>query len=273
MGSNRTQWSDWGVGPGINKSSQSEETRGGSQSVAQSSAQQSIEFSAAKLSQLIGGILAQSNLSHGGIVYETPYGQRKIGDHLCDISPAIQESCDLLIKQGNHPAIALAVAHHTPFDLLRCVSNEKTFRHAHVFFAALRSAGFQQMYFLPLQDKQGQIYLASTACRERRLSDYEIRLIHSYCLEALDQLSASESKCKPEYSRNLLTPRERECLIAAAKGYTEKLTARRLGISPNTVHVHLENSKRKLGARNKLNAIILGLKLREILDADIITDD
>ena len=232
-----------------------------------------LESRAHMLSQLVGGIFAQSNLSHGGILFETPYGQRKIGDHFCNITPAIQKSCDMLIAQGNHPAIAMAVVHHTPYDILKCASVDKSFRYANNFFSALRDAGFEQMYFLPLTDQTGQLYLASTASRERLLLGDEIRLIHSYCLEALDHLWSWKIQCPPKDSCSLLTPRERECLIAAAKGYTEKHTARYLGISPNTVHVHIENSKRKLGARNKLNAIFLGLQLREILDSEINSDD
>lgn len=55
--------------------------------------------------------------------------------------------------------------------------------------------------------------------------------------------------------------RECECLLAAANGMTEKETARLLGISPNTVSVHIANCRVKLNARNKLAAVMKGIGL------------
>ncbi len=51
--------------------------------------------------------------------------------------------------------------------------------------------------------------------------------------------------------RDILTRRERDCLVLSGRGHSEKEVAQRLDISPNTVRVHIENIKRKLGASNK----------------------
>ena len=53
--------------------------------------------------------------------------------------------------------------------------------------------------------------------------------------------------------------RERACLVLSGKGQSEKEIAQFLEISPNTVRVHIENVKRKLGAENKSHAIVLSL--------------
>jgi DNA-binding CsgD family transcriptional regulator len=58
---------------------------------------------------------------------------------------------------------------------------------------------------------------------------------------------------------HILTSRERDCLVLSGRGHTEKEVAQRLDISPNTVRVHIENIKRKLGAANKSHAIVLAL--------------
>jgi LuxR family transcriptional regulator len=94
----------------------------------------------------------------------------------------------------------------------------------------------------------------------------ELRLIQAYCLEALENL-VKETKPAPA-GNSLLTRRERECLVLAARGFTEKQTARKLSISPFTVHTHNQNAKFKLGARNKLGAVLKGLSLNEIMPAD-----
>lgn len=59
--------------------------------------------------------------------------------------------------------------------------------------------------------------------------------------------------------REALTRRERDCLILTGHGHSEKEVALALDISPNTVRVHIENIKRKLGASNKSHALILAL--------------
>jgi LuxR family transcriptional regulator len=52
-----------------------------------------------------------------------------------------------------------------------------------------------------------------------------------------------------------LTPRERECLQLCAEGLTAKQIAARLGRSVPTVNLHLESATKRLGARNKTQAV------------------
>ncbi|MCZ0733304.1 helix-turn-helix transcriptional regulator [Phreatobacter sp. AB_2022a] len=52
-----------------------------------------------------------------------------------------------------------------------------------------------------------------------------------------------------------LTPRERDCLAFVAEGLSDADIAGRLGISPVTAHAHVENAKRKLGARTRAQAV------------------
>jgi DNA-binding CsgD family transcriptional regulator len=70
--------------------------------------------------------------------------------------------------------------------------------------------------------------------------------------------------------RDVLTPRERACLVLTGRGQSEKEVAQELDISPNTVRVHIENIKRKLGASNKSHALILSLLMgeTELIDFD-----
>ncbi len=62
----------------------------------------------------------------------------------------------------------------------------------------------------------------------------------------------------------MLTKRERDCLLLSGMGHSEKEVALQLAISPNTVRVHIENVKRKLGASNKTHAIVLSLIRGEV---------
>ena len=61
-----------------------------------------------------------------------------------------------------------------------------------------------------------------------------------------------------------LTPREAEILTLSASGLTEAVIAEQCGISINTVRNHVENSKVKLNARNKLHAVMIAAETHEI---------
>ncbi len=62
----------------------------------------------------------------------------------------------------------------------------------------------------------------------------------------------------------LLTDREAEVLQISSQGALEKDIAVMLGISVNTVRVHIENTKRKLSARSKGHAVMIAAQLGEI---------
>lgn len=64
--------------------------------------------------------------------------------------------------------------------------------------------------------------------------------------------------------RTLLTPREREVLERLALGRTGVEAAEELGISPETVRVHVRNAMRRLGARTRVQAIGMALARDEI---------
>jgi DNA-binding CsgD family transcriptional regulator len=54
-----------------------------------------------------------------------------------------------------------------------------------------------------------------------------------------------------------LTGRERATLILLADGLTAGAIAHRLGVSPRTVNKHLEHLYRKLGVRDRLQAVLV----------------
>ncbi len=57
-----------------------------------------------------------------------------------------------------------------------------------------------------------------------------------------------------------LTPREAVVLEQVAAGLTNQAIARRLCISPGTVSKHLEHAYRKLGASDRLTAVLRALR-------------
>ena len=65
-----------------------------------------------------------------------------------------------------------------------------------------------------------------------------------------------------------LTPRERVVLDHIARGHTVEGIAARLSISPRTVHKHQEHLYRKLGAVDRLSAVLSAQRLGLIESPD-----
>ena len=61
-----------------------------------------------------------------------------------------------------------------------------------------------------------------------------------------------------------LTAREIQCVRFAAQGLTIAETAAAMTIAERTVEFHLGNAMRKLGASNKLRAVVIALQHRLI---------
>jgi len=66
-----------------------------------------------------------------------------------------------------------------------------------------------------------------------------------------------------------LTARETSVLALLAAGYTNRGIARRLGCAPRTVEKHLERIFRKLGVRDKLNAVRLAQACQLVVERSI----
>jgi DNA-binding CsgD family transcriptional regulator len=77
--------------------------------------------------------------------------------------------------------------------------------------------------------------------------DSHVRLLHGAC---------ARGETAPDPTGVPLTPRERVVLDLIARGHTVEGIAARLGISPRTVHKHQEHLYRKLGAVDRLSAVL-----------------
>lgn len=71
-------------------------------------------------------------------------------------------------------------------------------------------------------------------------------------------------RARAEGQRIRLSDRERECLHWAAAGKTDWEIGEILTISQETAHRHIENAKRKLGVKTRVQAVITALRQREL---------
>ena len=97
--------------------------------------------------------------------------------------------------------------------------------------------------FAAKRGREGTAVLAEATHRVHVLTTY----FHQRVRQVLDQ--------RPSARPNLLTPRERECLLWAAGGKTAWETSRILKIAERTVKFHLANASRRLDTANTAHAV------------------
>jgi DNA-binding NarL/FixJ family response regulator len=79
---------------------------------------------------------------------------------------------------------------------------------------------------------------------------------HSQSFAGDDQVWRAPVRSNHETRPVHLTPRERDVLALLCEGLPNKWIARRLGIAPTTVKVHVSKIFRTLNVSNRLNAVL-----------------
>jgi DNA-binding CsgD family transcriptional regulator len=149
-----------------------------------------------------------------------------------------------------------------PFDLLsHAFETSDTERFERIREIAAK-AGLKQIMVIPMMIKN------TTTVAIINLPNGDFENHASECLPKIYQFTYAVFERFPKLlawpKAGKLTPREVEVLTLSAKGLTEAAIAARCGISINTVRNHVENSKVKLNAKNKLHAVMIAAETHEI---------
>mgnify|MGYP001195937063 CR=1 FL=1 len=102
--------------------------------------------------------------------------------------------------------------------------------------------------------------MSITETGERRVVSLEMSLSarHASSYQVLDKLQKHITHSR--YSFDFLTYREREVLRLVAEGYTDRMVAETLVISPRTVNRHLSNIFTKLSVPGRTAAVALAIR-------------
>ncbi len=106
---------------------------------------------------------------------------------------------------------------------------------------------------VPCREPDGREGVVSLGFEQFRFSARELRAIQFAAQVAHERMLTLSLPAAPP--RSPLTPRERDCLAFVADGRSDGEIADLLTLSTNTVHSHIENAKRKLGARTRAQAV------------------
>lgn len=116
-----------------------------------------------------------------------------------------------------------------------------------------RQLGVEDGLAVPCREPGGREGVVSMAFERFAFSSRELRAIQFAALVAHERIVVlSAGQTRPSQP---LTPRERDCLAFVADGRADAYIADKLGVSPTTIHSHIENAKRKLGARTRAQAV------------------
>ena len=215
----------------------------------------------------LGDVLQGRNLSLCCLIYKDVENvSQKVSVHPQLLSPELDDLCCNMLSENRHPVIDAATRILSPVNVLAALEKDAETSHEHLMNSLLRDEKYQTAYYLPFRDSTGNVFYGFVVSKTEAFEPRDISIAFADCYNKLSELEVAYRASPP--SDSLLTDRERECLQYAAKGCTEKQTARLLNISPHTVHTHLESAKRKFGTKSKLAAVLKAIRMDEMDPAE-----
>ena len=120
-----------------------------------------------------------------------------------------------------------------------------------------RECGTDDGLAVPCHTPGRRFGIVSIGFRCFDFSPREVRALSMAAAMTMNRIVELQPVSEEDATRRPLTLREYECLCCVADGLSDNEIAKQLGISPVTAHAHVENAKRKLGARSRAQAVAL----------------
>ena len=127
-------------------------------------------------------------------------------------------------------------------------------------------AGLLNGVSIPLHGPRGETYvlsLATGAVNPPRFAD--LAKLQILAVQFMISYARQLRRSLDEPASVRLTDRERECLTWTARGKSAWSIGKILSVSEHTVNFHLKRSMAKLGAANRMQAVVAALRLGLIL--------
>jgi len=132
--------------------------------------------------------------------------------------------------------------------------------------AESRDAGLLNGVTLPLHGSCGETYIISLATDGPRPPDLaKLARLQILAIQFLAAYARACRRCAGELPQIRLTDRERECLTWTARGKSAWSIGKIIDVSEHTVNFHLKRGMAKLGASNRMQAVVAALRLGLIL--------
>lgn len=127
----------------------------------------------------------------------------------------------------------------------------------HEVFNAAREWGYSEGFITPVRASDGSLGLISVGGECERLGDAERVFLQGISTAALHRAEAISTPEASSAVAKLLSRRERECVSLLLQGFTDREIGAVLGVSEATARFHIDNARRKLGARSRPQLVAL----------------
>lgn len=179
---------------------------------------------------------------------------------------AVRSVCDGLYSLDRHPLTTIAAQQRLPIAIAVARTHFTDDPLAESWFACIdKQLSDGETVCIPVWSIEKRNYAFLLHIDSARASADDMLILQTICQTCVNELERVRRQVRHQKSDYILTERERECLHLSSLGLTEKRVALSIDISPNTVRVHIENAKRRLGAANKSHAIVLAVLHKEIV--------
>lgn len=113
--------------------------------------------------------------------------------------------------------------------------------------------GIEDGLAVPCHEPGGRVGVVSLGFERLDLAPHETRIVALAAVLTHERMVGLAGEPAPLLHG--LSQRERDCLAYVADGFSDSEIAGKLRLAQSTVHSHVENAKRKLGARSRAQAV------------------
>jgi DNA-binding CsgD family transcriptional regulator len=130
----------------------------------------------------------------------------------------------------------------------------------HAVYKAANDWGFTEGLAMPLRSADGDLGLMTMGGARDKLSASEIDFLSFISLSAFQLIDGRLTDAPSLQISFPFTAREKECIALLRSGLTDKEIARTLGVGTTTVISHLENARKKVGAKSRSHLAFISPK-------------
>lgn len=159
------------------------------------------------------------------------------------------------------PCLLLAPNKLKPYSWAETLAHENLSAKQRRMFAESREAGLNNGLSIPVHGPAGESYVVSLASgsagNDPRPCPGTMQIFATQLQLAYTALThPGDDGAQPFH----LTDRERECLTWTARGKSAWSISKILGVSEHTVQFHLKTVMKKIGAGNRVQAVVLAIR-------------
>jgi DNA-binding CsgD family transcriptional regulator len=126
----------------------------------------------------------------------------------------------------------------------------------HEAYRAARDLGLREGFVTPVRTAKGDLGLVSAGGDRGGLDTEERLFLQTVSVAALQRADALLKPAR-DAGGAVLSLRERECVQLLGQGFTDRDISQVLKVSAATTRFHIDNAKKKLGARSRAHLILL----------------